>query len=91
MRTFTFASSLLAMTVVLLSSSSTVIARYGHRASPASYGDCSGACSSTYTTKVSACESRYPEVSEADKKNGCVQDVGIIFQKCEATYEGWVF
>ncbi|KAF9337898.1 hypothetical protein BG006_001885 [Podila minutissima] len=85
MKTFTFASSLLAMTVVFLSSSSTVMARYGHRASPASYGDCSSNCSSTYTTKVAACESRFPKVSEADKKNGCIQDVGITFQKCEAT------
>ncbi|KAG0031409.1 hypothetical protein BGZ82_006984 [Podila clonocystis] len=84
MKTSTFTSSFLAMTV-LLSSSSTVIARGGHFPSAAANSDCSGNCSRTYYAKVADCQSQYAEVEKADKKNECSQDVAVKFQDCIAT------
>ncbi|KFH67804.1 hypothetical protein MVEG_06536 [Podila verticillata NRRL 6337] len=84
MKTFTLTSSLLAMTLFLLLSSSTLVqARGGHyAASPSAYGNCSKQCSNTYEKEVANCQNRYSNVAEANKKNDCVQSVAIIFQGC---------
>ncbi|KAG0082629.1 hypothetical protein BGZ92_011548 [Podila epicladia] len=85
MKTFTFTASFLAMTIVLFCSFSTAVARNGHRASPASYGNCSGGCTSTYTISNAACESLYPKGEHPVNYNECIQNVAINLQKCEAT------
>ncbi|KAG0324088.1 hypothetical protein BG000_002333 [Podila horticola] len=82
MKTFTVTSSLLAMTILLSSSSAVVLARGGHRASSAAYGECSKGCSDTYNNNIAACQSQYSEIEKADKKNECAQNVAIDFQTC---------
>ncbi|KAF9384505.1 hypothetical protein CPB97_005634 [Podila verticillata] len=86
MKTFTLTSSLLAMTVFLLLSSSTLVqARGGHHApSSSAYGNCSTDCANTYNAKIVDCQNQYSNVAEANKKNDCIQGVASTFQTCAA-------